>query len=170
VRRSLPRSLGVLLLCNAAVCLPIGCRDEVSGDRATESKPSILFRCPRSETEQIVASFVSAFNRGDLAALDRHIATEPSFQWFSVSTGPGRRVREEANNRSSLAAYFASRHRVAERLELKRFRFNNRTFGSGGFTFGATRTANDLNTGTVRGKGAVGCTLDPPSIVVWSMG
>jgi hypothetical protein len=170
VRSAFVSFVSAVLLCSTPAWFALGCREKGSTGGGSESRTSALVRCSRTETEQLVTSFISAFNRGDLAALDSLIAYEPAFQWYSVSTAPGRRVREEADDRNTLAAYFASRHRVAERLELKRFRFDNRTFGYGGFRFAMTRFANDLNTQTVLGKGAVNCTLDPPSLVVWSMG
>jgi hypothetical protein len=52
---------------------------------------------------------------------------------------------------------------------LKRFRFNGKEGGYGHFAFAVTCLGNDLNTQTVDGKGAVDCTLDPPSIAVWSI-
>jgi hypothetical protein len=170
VRSASVSLVGAVLLWGTLGCFGVGCRENGSTSRGSGSTTSVLVRCARSETEEIVSRFVTAFNHGDLATLDSLVAYEPSFQWYSVSTSPGRRIRDEAENRHSLAAYFASRHRVAERLELNRFQFDNRTFGHGGFRFAMTRFANDLNTQKIIGKGEVNCTLDPPSIVVWSMG
>ena len=159
-----------LPLCATAISLAVGCRDTGSFQSGSQSERSVLIHCSGSATEKLVTDFVGAFNRGDLAALDRLVSPEPSFQWYAVSKRPGRRIRHEAENRSSLGAYFASRRRVAERLDVKDFRFDGKTFGYGNFTFVVTRTANDFHTRTGPGKGAVKCTLQPPSIVVWSMG
>lgn len=131
-------------------------------------------RCTEAETRRAVTGFVAAWNRGDLAALDRLVAPEPVFKWFS-SGAPGSRGAA-AYDRSSLRRYFARRHARGDRIAIVFFRFNGsdaRVDGDyGHFEYTLRRSAQDYRQGEAFravGKGAVNCSLPRTAIAVWSM-
>src|SRR6266852_4245514 len=109
----------------------------------------------RAKTKQTMMSFVTAFNRGDHARLDRLFAGEPGFQWYS-SPLPGVRVLPDAEDRGSLLGYFARRHRVGDRLRHVSLRVNNIQLGLANFEFVLRRSARDCRGGVwfgLLGKG-----------------
>jgi hypothetical protein len=72
-------------------------------------------------TERLFKTYVEAYNKGDAARLDRAVfAREPAFQWYSDA----RRRGPEAQQRSTLRAYFAARHRAGDRFSAIRFKNN----------------------------------------------
>lgn len=129
-------------------------------------------RCDRAEVRTLVRHVVAAFNRGDLAALDRHFAPTPGFRVY-FSSAPGKRSMTVRLDRPSLVPYFARRHARADRLRLRSLRVNANTAANppyGNFTFTLTRNADDLEPTRYQGKGAVYCfRTRPDGVFVWSM-
>jgi hypothetical protein len=82
--------------------------------------PSAAQRCNRESVADLVRAFVRAYNRGDSDRLHFMWADEPDFEWYSVS--PDERERDDAYRRETLIPYFAERHRLDDRLRLKRLR------------------------------------------------
>lgn len=158
------------VLAALALALLAACEDTSTVYLPERSAAASHARCAASSTRNLTARFVTAFNEGDLKTLDRLVSPAPAFLWYSVSSSPGRRVGGEASDRGSLRDYLTSRHRAGERLRLTRFRFNGNSQGYAHFEFSVTRSANDLKPLLVEGKGASDCSLDPPSIAVWSIG
>jgi hypothetical protein len=77
-------------------------------------------RCPATTQVQLVRSLVAAFNAGNARAVNRLVAPEPAFQWFSA-IGPDERLGKRAEDRSTLGAYIRRRHRRHDDLTLVRF-------------------------------------------------
>jgi hypothetical protein len=73
--------------------------------------------CDRESVADLVRGFVRAYNKGDTDKLESMWATEPDFEWYSVS--PNEREREDAYDRETLIPYFEGRHRLDDRLRLK---------------------------------------------------
>ena len=168
-RLQVPSSIKELRVRNAAVvfgfallllCLPVGAPTASAADAAT---------CTDRGAGQFVRSFVDAFNRGDTQKLDQQVATQ-QFAWYSTDS-PGKRINDEAYNRNTLMAYFATRHLQHEHLALESFRFNGTSpTGLGNFEFELTRSADDgLSSAPYGGKGAIDCGGVPNTLVVWSM-
>lgn len=124
--------------------------------------------CSPAAVETVVREFVDALDAGASGRLESMIARTGRFQWYSTDA-PGRRIDPEARDRSSLLAYFATRHDDGEQLELRRFRFNGTTNGYGNFEFDLVRRADDLPPTPYVGKGALDCQSQPPTVAVWSM-
>jgi hypothetical protein len=120
----------------------------------------------------LVESFITTFNRGDTAELDRLFSADV-FEWYSTDA-PGARVGLEAYDRAGLMAYFAERHREHEQLKLESFQFNGESAGGfgavGNFEFELTRMANGLVPTSYGGKGVIACWTTPHTILRWSMG
>lgn len=138
------------------------------GSGSELSRPSL---CGARHTKTTVVSFLRDFNRGAPNRLNREIAREPDFIWYSVSGEPGQRLNEQATDRSSLIPYFKARHAHHEHLSLTSFTFNGRHGGYGNFQYRLMRQADDLADGTpvlYVGKGALSCRIG--RIAVWSMG
>ena len=129
--------------------------------------------CSPGEVGTLVKTFVRAFNAGGLEKLDDKFAQEPDFRWYSTDA-PGQRFLPVAADRSGLMRYFARRHALGERLELRSFRFNGNTptVGKpyGNFEFRLVRRARNLAPTRYQGKGAAHCSaIEPDAIIVWSM-
>jgi hypothetical protein len=130
-----------------------------------------MLTCSAAGVKSLVRSLVTALNEGRFASVDELVARRPAFQWYSVQGEPGRRVGAAAVNRRTLIAYVWARHRQKERLYIRRLRFQGAAGGRlGNFNFVATRVALDYGPRTIRGKGAVNCTLSRPKVAVWSLG
>ena len=132
--------------------------------------------CKAAETRAVVFAFARAWTKGDVAAINRLVAPEPSYRWVS-SSPPGERSGSRAFNRRSLGAFIKARHAHHERLTIKSFKFNGSDLrgreGFGHFEFTALRLSDDqpTNAETPRvGKGAIICTLARPMIAVWALG
>jgi hypothetical protein len=127
--------------------------------------------CGESQSRATVRAFVAAFNRGDLARLDKLFARQPEFHWYS-SGAPGIRSRTAAMTRSTLVSYFARRHRAGDRLRLVAFDYNGVTAGAyGNFGLVLRRSAADYRSGAwfeLAGKGAVSC--GDGKLIVLSLG
>jgi hypothetical protein len=125
--------------------------------------------CDELGSRELVTSFISAFNRGDLRRLDALFAHGMSWRWYSVSNAPGKRVQGAAYDRSTLITYFRTRHKRHERLQLRSFQPHGRSLGFVNFEYQLVRRADDMKTPRVYGgKGAVSCWAGRLS--VWSMG
>jgi hypothetical protein len=135
------------------------------------SVPADATSCTDNTSRQLVESFISGFNKGDTAELDRLFSLDV-FEWYSTDA-PGARVGQEAKDRAGLMAYFAERHREHEQLTLESFQFIGESAGGlgalGNFEFELTRTADGLAPSPYGGKGAIACWSNPHTIVVWSM-
>ena len=125
--------------------------------------------CSVAESRGLVVSFISAFNNGRSARLDRIFAPAPSFKWYSTSA-PGRRLGPAAYARSTLARYFAVRHAKRERLVLQSWQGGGNANGYSHFQFRLVRQALDLQPTPYEGKGAIICSAAGDTIAVWSMG
>jgi hypothetical protein len=114
-------------------------------------------------TTHLVRAYVEAYNKGDVARLDRRVfAREPRFEWYSDE----RRSNAAAQDRATLRAYFRARHAAGDRLTLVRFRFNGYDRGRrlGHFEMTLRRASGPA----FAGKGAVSCAAR--RIVVTSLG
>ena len=137
------------------------------------SPPAAATGAPCNEIggRELVARFISAFNRGDLQQLDTLFARGTWWQWYSVGNAPGRRIQAAAYNRATLVKYFRARHRQHERLTLHSFQAGSRSQGYLNFQYEVLRRADDMKSPTPRlyvGKGAVSCWAG--KLAVWSMG
>jgi hypothetical protein len=128
--------------------------------------------CTDSASRQLVELFISSFNKGDTAELDRLFSSDV-FEWYSTDA-PGTRVNQAAYDRAGLMAYFAERHREHEQLKLESFQFNGESAGGlgalGNFEFELTRMADGLAPTSYGGKGVIACWSSPHTILRWSMG
>jgi hypothetical protein len=120
--------------------------------------------CSDSASRQLVDSFISGFNRGDTAELDRLFSPDV-FEWYSTDA-PGARVGQQASDRAGLMAYFAERHREHEQLQLESFQFNGESAGGlgavGNFEFELTTNGRWARADLVwRKRGH--CLLEQPS-------
>lgn len=146
---------------------------------ATPTQPTVRGQvivakvCGRREVETLVKAFIRAFNGGELESLDRLVAREPDFRWYSTDA-PGQRFLPIASDRASLMGYFARRHAMGESLLLRSFRFNGNTPAVdkpyGNFQFQLLRRARNLPATRYQGKGAAHCyAIQPDALIVWSM-
>jgi hypothetical protein len=125
--------------------------------------------CGARTARTAVVRFLVAFNRGDLAQLDRLIAGNAAFQQYAVDGAPGGRAATAARTRSTLIAYFAQRHRQSERLLLTRFGFYGRSLGNARFQFELVRSAADLAPPVLYiGAGAISC-RGRHQLLAWAM-
>jgi hypothetical protein len=114
-------------------------------------------------TTHLVRAYVEAYNKGDVVRLDRRVfAREPRFAWYSDAG----RLDAAAEDRSTLRAYFAARHRAGDSFTLLRFKYNgyDRARRLGHFEMTLRRTGGP----TIPAKGAVSCAAR--RIVVTSLG
>jgi ketosteroid isomerase-like protein len=127
--------------------------------------------CNEQGSRELVARFITAFNRGDVRRLDAVFARGMWWRWYSVGTAPGKRIQRTAYNRTTLIKYFRARHKQHERLRLLSFQYNGRSDGYVHFQYELLRSADDMRAPLPRtyvGKGAISCWAG--RIAVWSMG
>ncbi len=128
--------------------------------------------CTPAQTTALVKRFLSAFNRGDRAALNNKVwGGKFYFNWYAVTSDPGLRVDVEARRRDTLMDYFAARHANDERLVLTKLKLNGITAGAyRNFEFRLLRSSNDQPGGQARyaGKGASSCATG--RLTTWAMG
>jgi hypothetical protein len=127
--------------------------------------------CNEQGTHELVVEFIGAFNRGDLARLDRLFARGMWWRWYAVGTAPGKRIQAAAYNRNTLVTYFRARHKKHERLQLRSFQYTGRSDGYAHFQYEILRRADDMAKGAARtytGKGAMSCWEG--RLAVWGMG
>ena len=125
-------------------------------------------RCPATTQVQLVRSLVAAFNAGNARAVNRLVAPEPAFQWFSA-IGPDERIGKRAADRSTLAAYIRRRHRHHDHLTLVRFGSENEQGGID-LTLLLRRRADDYRPrNLIPAKQDSICASGRASLIVWSM-
>jgi hypothetical protein len=124
-----------------------------------------LAHCDPGAAAATIKQFVSAFNRGDIARLDRLFAESPDFRWYSAP-GPDARLGRESHRRATLRSYFIRRHRQRERLLV--LRVHEGPNGNVPVVF--RRRARDLRPQIAASKAAVDCSVTPHRIVVVSIG
>src|SRR4051794_9889025 len=64
---------------------------------ATPSTPSSATRlpgCPRDVSTHLASTVIAAFNRGDIRTLNRIVAPEPAFEWFSTRNRLGGEAKD----------------------------------------------------------------------------
>jgi hypothetical protein len=134
--------------------------------------------CAPDEVQTLVRQFVTAFNAGKVARLDKLFAKDdhdgdaatPSFQWYSTGP-PGARAAPAAESRATLMRYFAARHRRGERLRLVWLSNGGPSNGYFSFGFHIHRAARDMRRpGTFEGKGAAICVTNRAQLAAWSVG
>jgi hypothetical protein len=128
--------------------------------------------CTPSQVHSAFSSFVSAFDGGDSAGLDKLFAGPGSFVWYS-SSPPGRRFSPRAERRDTLIAYFRSRHAAHDRIRILSFQFNGNSAAVGNFEYRLRRSARDFREGAwfvISGKGAALCKGTQVRFVVMSVG
>jgi len=121
--------------------------------------------CTAARSARLVHSLVSAFNAGNVAAVDRMVARKPAFQWFSVvgPTSASRRLGAAAHDRSTLGTYVRLRHRYHERWTHVTVK------GVVGLALTLDRRADDVPLRKAVGKAEVICTGRTVRIIVWSI-
>jgi hypothetical protein len=128
--------------------------------------------CSPARTTAVVTRFLSAFNRGDRAALNNAVwGGRLYFNWYAVTTAPGSRVDAESRRRDTLMNYFAARHTAREQLVLTKLELHGVTAGAyRNFEFLLLRSADDQVGSPVAyaGKGASSCTTG--RLITWAMG
>ena len=130
-------------------------------------------RCDVAAVTGTLRAFTRAYDRGDSTRLDA-LFSRRNFAWYSSPT-PGARFNEGAEDRATLAGYFADRHRARDSMRLLRVQFNafDHAHELGHFEFHARRRAADFDGGRafrMVGKGAVDCSHAPVTIAVISLG
>jgi hypothetical protein len=137
---------------------------------ATSGSPANPNQCTPQVVHIVVERFIDAFNRGDIAQLDRLVAQQPQFVWYATDA-PGQRFNAEAQDRDNLMAYFAARHRQHEHLVLNSLDVTFTNASRGGLWAHLTRSADDgLPPTRYSSKGEVQCSTMPSSLTVWAMG
>lgn len=140
----------------------------ISALPASTATPNGPSQCNAGEIRATLVSFSTAFNRGNLQALDSLFAKEPDFQWYSTDG----RIGRAAKRRGTLIPYFRARHASGERLGLKRFRFtgNSPRFGNFEMTMRRSIPAQYNGWTPVPGKGAAICREGVVRLIVMSFG
>jgi hypothetical protein len=69
-----------------------------TGSFSASALPGRADSCTASTTKTLVHTFVAAYDKGRVAAINSMWAPEPYFQWFSTRA-PGRRLGAQAYNR-----------------------------------------------------------------------
>src|SRR3954470_15455421 len=118
------------------------------------SRASRLPGCSKEVAIHLASTVIAAFNRGDARTIDRVVAPEPAFEWFSTRS----RLGLESRDRSTLASYVRLRHRHHERwipVSLWPLRL--------------THVADDMRRTTRNGKFDTICARGHTWIFVWSV-
>jgi hypothetical protein len=125
-------------------------------------------RCRATTQVQVVRSLVAAFNAGNARAVNRLVAPEPAFQWFSA-IGPDARLGKRAEDRSTLGTYIRRRHRHHDHLALVGFGSTDDQ-GRIDLTLLIRRRADDYRPrNLLRAKQDTICGGGRPRLIVWSM-
>ncbi|TMD23747.1 MAG: hypothetical protein E6I99_05350 [Chloroflexi bacterium] len=136
---------------------------------AASGSPGTPNQCTPQGVRQVVERFIDAFNRGDIAQLDR-LVSQQQFVWYATDA-PGQRLNAEAYDRENLMAYFAARHRQHEHLVLNSLDVTFTNANRGGLWAHLTRSADDgLPPTRYSSKGEVQCSTMPSGLTVWAMG
>lgn len=176
LRRRIAACMGSLVLCtgcnvaNGPASSPSTARSEQTSDSSLATTPPGLAQpCSDQAVHELVQRFVATFNAGSRDALDQIWAKVGSgFDWYSTDA-PGQRIGPPAHDRSTLGAYFATRHAEHETLRLTQFQYNGIGGSYANFQYHLLRTANGLPPTRYVGKGAVYCDDGTPTLGVWSM-
>jgi hypothetical protein len=137
---------------------------------ATSGSPANPNQCTPQGVDEVVERFIDAFNRGDIAQLDRLVSQQPQFVWYATDA-PGQRLNAEAYDRGNLMDYFAARHRQHEHLMLNSLDVTFTNASRGGLWAHLTRSADDgLPPTRYVSKGEIQCSTMPGSLTVWAMG
>jgi hypothetical protein len=139
---------------------------------ADDSPAAAANGCSPAAVRAAVRAFAAAYSAGHAGLAANLFAEEPRFEWFS-SGPPGRRLGAKAFDRSTLAAYFASRVREHERLRIVQLtggRFDGRN-DAFNFSGKLIRTATDGSSPARPRdfKGAAMCLAGRLRFIVWSM-
>src|SRR5260370_1727597 len=161
-------SLRLLALAlSLTLTLMLGASGAAENQAMARSVPLGATSCSDSASRQLVESFITGFNKGDTAELDRLFSPDV-FEWYSTDA-PGARVGQEAYDRAGLMAYFAERHREHAQLQLESLQFNGESAGElgavGNFEFELTRRADGLAPTSYGGKGGIACWSNPHTIL-----
>lgn len=124
--------------------------------------------CVEPKVEQLLVSFVTAYNANEPQVAPRFFASVPTFKWFSdapARIGNGKTVSRiyDPFDRSTLDAYLDERRAGGDRLRLVSFDFVGVSQGAASFAFVLERPD-----GIAQGKGAVDCRSG--LMAVWSVG
>jgi hypothetical protein len=133
--------------------------------------------CSRGEADRLVRTFTRAYNRGDVQVLERLWAHEPDFKWYFVQD---ERVGADAENRMTLPAYFAHRHTLGDRIDLRKVAVGRPSpSGHYGISFKLKRFSDQPESrGMWHGKASVTeaaaglevASTNSCALTVWSMG
>ncbi len=135
---------------------------------AASGSPGTPTQCTPQGVRQLAERFIDAFNRGDIAQLDRLVSSQ-QFAWYSTDA-PGQRFNAAAYDRENLMVYFTARHQQHEHLLLKSLDVTYTDARGAGFWFRLTRSADDgLPPTPYNGKGGVQCATMPMSLTGWAM-
>jgi hypothetical protein len=136
--------------------------------RAGPAPTTSSARCPATTQVQLVRSLVAAFNAGNVRAVNRLVAPEPAFQWFSA-IGPDERLGKQAEDRSTLGDYVRRRHRRHDHLTLVGFGSINDQ-GRIDLTLMIRRRADDYRPrNVIPAKQDTICGRGRARLIVWSM-
>lgn len=92
--------------------------DSATGTRDTPIAPAA---CEAGAVKDTAEQFLAALNKGDAAAADAAVATEPRFQWFAVNP---ERVDLEASDRTTLRGFFDAQVAARQHIELIEYGFS----------------------------------------------
>jgi ketosteroid isomerase-like protein len=145
--------LAILAVIAAASEIPVASpHSAMAGPKTTTNE------CAVSGAKAVVVRFLTAFNNGDARGLERLVAPEGVFQFYTVAGGVGQRVGGDASRRGSLMRYFSERHHHAERLTLERFDASRRADRRVVLRFEILRRGDDLRPPILYvGTGLIAC-------------
>jgi hypothetical protein len=134
---------------------------------SASSRPGFDRRCTPDIQIHLVKTIVAAFNAGDVATLDRLVAREPAFQWWSDRAA--NRLLRQAEDRSTLRAYALRRHRLHDHITLVNFGTTDAQ-GRTRLNLDLRRRADDYHPRNVmHAKQEAVCPPGRARIIVWSM-
>ena len=170
------RGAPVLLALLAVVCLAEAHADSRAG--RGPDVPSDAVACPVPVAKTALRNFIRTYNQGDTESLDGLFTERREFMWYSAGP-PGERTGSRSG-RPGLLRYFEARHRLHDRLHLRRFGRVGKGHGVPYFEsathFGIllSRRVDGFNGGRwfrmTGSKGALVCERGVPKIFVMSLG
>lgn len=113
--------------------------------------------CDRRAVRTVVRDFIEAYNRGDIALLDRMFPPQEDFGQYRAWP---EREWPESNDRATLMAYFETRHEYGDRVKIEELNVSSRRSPdrSCGIGYVFSRVSDDplpWGDGRFRGKGGV---------------